>query len=76
MVEAHGQLGTLEKALDRYHDIRAGKVGNPPVLDTFMLSGVLYGNNHKQLKDAMEAIAKYEAVKTMFDTGGHQSEHH
>ena len=42
MVEAHGQLGTLEKALDRYHDIRAGKVGNPPVLDTFMLSGVLY----------------------------------
>ena len=60
MVEAHGQLGTLEKTLDRYHDIRAGKVGNPPVLDTFMLSGVLYGNNHKQLKDAMEAIAKYE----------------
>jgi hypothetical protein len=67
-VQAHGQLGTLDKALERYHDMRSDtKVGYPAYLDMFMLAGVLYGNNHKQLGDALEAISGYEPDMDLFD---------
>jgi hypothetical protein len=60
VVEAHAILGTLDQALPLYNGLRAGNVGSPEYLDTFMLAGVLSANNHKQLKIAMDSIEKFD----------------
>lgn len=68
LLQAHAQLGTLDKELDRYHDMRADKrTGYPAYLDMFLLAGLLYGNNHKQAQLALEAIAGYEPDMNAFD---------
>ncbi|CAG0998360.1 hypothetical protein PLCT2_02906 [Planctomycetaceae bacterium] len=68
LMQAHAQLGTLDKVLERFHDMRADKrTGYPAYLDMFLLAGLLYGNNHKQAPMALEAIAGYEPDMGLFD---------
>lgn len=62
-VGAHAKLGKLKDALERYHDLRADRVGMPAYLDFYLVAGLTSGNNHAEAEAAIEAIETYDHTR-------------
>ncbi|MCA8919110.1 MAG: hypothetical protein KDB32_08520, partial [Planctomycetes bacterium] len=64
-IRAKAQLGEWDDAIERYREFRGGSVGYPPYLDSFLMYGLLEGNQYEHL-DAM--FAEFKKHETDFSS--------